>query len=131
YARRHGISLGTREAQALDRQLRELERSDATTARLLRSHAVSPGFLRRLLRTETLVRQVETQVSGARATSGSSYHLRTYSIPLLGAGTAAKSYRAALTLATVGKPVPDSADIHERWVAVFRLPHAVRKALAA
>jgi hypothetical protein len=131
FARSHGITLSNADRAAIAIQMRDLSLTDATTRRLLRERVITRAFLRGLLETEALVRKLEGRLTDERLLSGSSFHIRSFTIPLLSAGSVTRTYHQAQTLAVDGGPVPRRSVIAVRWVADFRLPAPVRIALRA
>ena len=124
YAMHHNIQLSASDSSRVNRELKRLQSPLAGTQRLFSTERVSPRFMKTVLRTQLLVRRVESKVVDQSLLTGPSYRLRKYVFPLDGAG-----YKRALDLATggvssgVGQPQP----VH--WVAAYRLSAHVRALL--
>jgi hypothetical protein len=121
FAARHRIGLSASDSGRIDRELKRLQSPHAGTQRLFSTERISPRFMRTVLRTQLLVKRVESTVVDRAVLAGPSFKLRKYVF-----GLDKRSYKSALDLATGGASVGGSREPPVHWVASYRLPARVR-----
>jgi hypothetical protein len=130
YASAHHITLSASDLNVVYEDVLQLVSQGTTVAQLLAERKINRGFISDLLARESLVRKVEQAVTAGRAESGPAVHVARYTFSIGNGTSRGRAYQLALALATDGRLVKGSAALHTQWIALSRLPSAVRDAVA-
>ena len=128
YASAHQIRLDASDRQAVEAEIGRLSGPTSPTRKLFRNGTVTRTFMRSVLDRQVLVQKVQDHLTGERALKGPALRLRRIHVDSApGAGRDA-SYAGLLSVAS-GGPLPAGATVRVDWLAEFRVPPAIRRAL--
>jgi hypothetical protein len=129
YASAHHIRLNRTEQRAIRTEIVRLDGPQAPTRKLFQNGTVSRGFVHSILERQMLVQKVQARVAGQQAAKGPAFKLRRIRLPLPSGLTRARM-EAQVSSIRRGGPLPTGAEDRTEWIAQFRVPAEIRKALA-